>query len=335
MLERFVDRGVFPGGVAAASVKGERILLEPAGHYTYGYNAPVVTAETMYDLASVSKVYTSVALLILVDAGQVDLGESVRRYLPALPGDRQEITLFHLLTHTAGLPSVPELHATHDTPESLFSGLCTVPLEYAPGESLRYTSLGYQYIGWVIERVTGLRLDQYIEKVIVQPCHLRSTFFCPPSELYSRIVPTEYSPIRRRLLQGDVHDENSGLLGGITGHTGLFSTAEDVLRFGEALLFDEPFILTERSRQLLFSTLVMHGSVRRSTAFVVNDPLFGDWPCDTYAHTGFTGTSLCLVPSRGLVVVLLSNRVYPTRANDRIQAARREFHSMIRDYLTT
>lgn len=326
MLERFIEGGAFPGAVAAASRGGVIVLQEASGHYTYECDAPAVREDTRYDLASVTKVFTSVAILTLVDQREINLADPVQKYLPVLTGDLGTITIQQLLTHTSGLPSVPELHVQYPSRKDLEEALFSVPLEHRPGKAVLYTSLGYQYLGYIIEMVSGLRLDAYIEEVILSPCHLDNTGFAPARSQRREIAPTEYSSVRGSLIQGEVHDENSAVLGGVTGHTGLFSPAHDVLAFGEALLQNDPEILTEESQCLLFSDLTSPLLPGRSAAFVIDDPLFGVWPSTTFAHTGFTGTSLFLAPDQDLVVVLLSNRVYPSRSNTRIAEARMAFH---------
>ncbi len=329
MLERFVEANVFPGAVAAASRRGVSVLRCASGSHTYEPDAPPVQQDTLYDLASVTKVFTAVAVLTLIDQGQINLADSAQKYLPALAGDCGNITVGQLLTHTSGLPSVPELHVQHESVKDLEAAMFSVSLEYNPGEAVLYTSLGYQYLGYIIEAVSGLRLDEYIQQSILSPCGLDTVHFTPSASERSRIAPTEYSARRGRLLQGEVHDENSATLGGITGHTGLFAQVQGVLAFGEVLLTNEPEILKEESRRLLFSDLTSPLFPRRSAAFVIDDPLFGTWPSTTFSHTGFTGTSLCLVPDYDLVVVLLSNRVHPSRSNTRIANARTEFHEAL------
>ncbi len=321
ILDELIAYGAFPGAVGLATAHGRSIFRAAAGRYTYDAESPAVTEDTLYDLASVSKVFTSMAVLTLINAGQISLEDRVRRFLPFLSEDREPITIRQLLTHTSGLPSVPELHRTHVTRDALESALHKIPLQCPPGQQVSYTSLGYQCLGWVIEAVTGLRLDQYVRDAILDPFGIEA-WYAPPREWRAKIAPTEYSPVRGRLLQGEVHDENSYLLGGITGHTGIFAPARSVLRFGQALL--------EKRDPLLFTDLTGGLEPHRSAAFVIDNPVFADWATPTFSHTGFTGTSLCIVPARDTVVVLLSNRVQPTRENERIVDARTRFHEHVR-----
>lgn len=325
ILDELIALGAFPGAVGIASVDGRVAFRAAAGRHTYDSASTAVTEDTMYDLASVSKVFTSVATLTLINSRQIGLEDRVRHFLPYLAEDREPITIRQLLTHTSGLPSVPELHKIHVTREALDRELRKVPLEYQPGTKVLYTSLGYQYLGWVIETVTGMGLDRYVKKAILDPFEIEA-WYTPAMERWSGIAPTEYSIVRHRLLQGEVHDENSGLLGGVTGHTGIFAPARSVLRLGEVLL--------EKADPLLFNDLTGGLDPRRSAAFVIDDPVFADWGTQVFSHTGFTGTSLCIVPGRRAVVVLLSNRVQPTRENELIKDSRTKFHAYIRDLIS-
>jgi CubicO group peptidase (beta-lactamase class C family) len=328
-LEELVAEGAFPGAAACASLDGRRIVEDVAGRHRFAEDAPVVDAEAEYDLASVTKVFVSVAALVLVAAGEVGLDDRLGDVLDDPGADRAPITLRQLLTHTAGLPSVPQLHEDHPDREGLARALRTVPLDRAPATAVAYTSLGYQYLGWLIEAVAATPLDAFLAEAVLGPCGLERIGFLPGPHRYDAIVPTEWSPVRERLLRGEVHDENSWILGAVTGHTGLFAPAAEVLRFGEALLRDDG--LLGGARSLLFEDLTGGLQPARSAAFVRDDPQFGAWPATTWSHTGFTGTSLCLVPEQGVAAVLLSNRVQPTRANERIVDARRRWHEHVRD----
>ena len=328
-LAELVAEGAFPGAVACASVDGRLVVDDVAGHHRFDGGAPAIDAGAEYDLASVTKVFVSVAALVLVAAGEVGLEDRVCDVLTDLGPDRAPITVRQLLTHTAGLPSVPQLHELHHDREGLAHALREVPLESAPGESVAYTSLGYQYLGWLIEAVAAMPLDAFLAEAVLGPCGLSRIGFLPGPHRYDAIVPTEWSPVRERLLRGEVHDENSWILGAVTGHTGLFAPAAEVLRFGEALLCEDGPLPGVRSA--LFQDLTGGLEPARSAAFVRDDPQFGAWPATTWSHTGFTGTSLCLVPEQGVAAVLLSNRVQPTRANERIVDARRRWHEHVCD----
>jgi len=316
-LDRLVAEQVFPGAVLLISQGGRVRYRQSAGRQTYDAHSPAVDAGTIYDLASVTKVFVSATVIELIEAGDLGLEDPVRRYLSQLSEDKSSITVRQLLTHTAGLPSAPRLHNVHRTSKALTKTICEIPLQSQPGTQVLYSSLGYQYLGWLVEAVLDAPLSQCLQSRLLNPFGVEA-WFTPPAELRSRIAPTEFSTQRGKLLQGEVHDENSGVLGGATGHAGLFATASGVLALGHALL--------EKRSPLLFRELTAGLLPARTAAFLIDDPEFASWPTSAYSHTGFTGTSICLVPQRSVAVVLVSNRVHPSRDSERIHPARRSVH---------
>jgi CubicO group peptidase (beta-lactamase class C family) len=329
VLEEALAAEVFPGAVAVVSRSGERVLEETLGTLAPAPGSPPAGPDTIYDLASITKVFTSTAVLTLVDRGLVEMDDEIGRFLPELPADKTELTVRELLAHTAGLPRGDGMVLRHRTPASLRSALVSLPLSSRPGRRVRYSSVGYIYLGWMIEAVAGCPLDRYLAEAVLDPCGLDETRFTPPAGWRSRIAPLEYSKIPVRVLHGTVYDAKAQVLGGVTGHAGLFAPAGDVLRFGEALL-DPDHPVLGASRRLLFTDQtggMLEGlRQRRSAGFVIDDPACAGAGRTTFSHTGFTGTSLCLVPELGTVVVLLTNRINPIREDTRIAGARRAFH---------
>lgn len=323
-VQRAVADGAFPGAVAMASQAGRLLLSQAAGRLSVTTQAAIGTG-TIYDLASVTKTFTSVAVLALMEKNLVGLEDPIGRFLPHLPEDKRSISVRQLLVHTGGLPRGQGLHRLHPTAERLREALGQVPLLAPPGSRVAYSSIGYLYLGWMIEAVTSTTLDRYFEEAIFRPCGLAETGFRPPDSLRERIAPTEYAEAFGAFVHGEVHDEKAQILGGVTGHAGLFAPAADVLAFGEALVDPGHPVLGE-ARKLLFEELTGGLAPRRSPAFVINDPVFAFADSTVYSHTGFTGTSLCLVPAHQVVAVLLSNRVNPGRDNERITGARTAFH---------
>ncbi|MGH7920769.1 MAG: serine hydrolase domain-containing protein, partial [Candidatus Dormibacteraceae bacterium] len=202
-----------------------------------------------------------------------------------------------------------------------------VPPAGEPGRQVIYSSLGYLLLGWILECVTQTSLDECLRSLILDPLGLAETGFRPPKARRPAIAATEQLA-SGEVVQGQVHDETARILGGVTGHAGLFAPAADVLRFGRALLDGGPLELGA-SRSLLFQDLTGGLDPARSAAFVIDDPVFTTFGARTFSHTGFTGTSLCLVPERRLVSVLLTNRVNPTRENARIGGARTAVHRLV------
>lgn len=330
VLRRAQAEGAFPGAVGMV-FRGEDCLGEYAvGGLTYDAGAQPVNPDTRYDLASVTKPFVASAVLTLVDAGIVDLEASLGDYLPRLRHLKGS-TIRRLLSHTAGLASRPDLHEHYPSPQELQAAFDALPLAYPPGSRVLYTSLGYQYLGEVITAATGQGLDAYLGSTVLRPIGASATGYLPPASLRPSVAPTEYSPVRRRLLAGEVHDENAYILGGVCGHAGLFGTARDVARLGQALLGygQAADLLSSETRARLFRLETLGLGEPRSLAFVYRDPQFGGGLGRPWTHTGFTGTSLCLWPEAGIVVALVSNRVHPTRTNRLILEVRKAFHDAV------
>lgn len=316
--------------MVAAATPGRR-LESHAGRLSVAADAPRLEAGTRYDLASVTKTYVSTAVVRLVEAGTLGLEDTAGRFLPDLPADKRELTLQQLLAHTGGMAPGAAAAPRPDDPEAMRRRVLELPLVGEPGRQVVYSSLGYLLLGWILERVTGKRLDTVLRELILDPLDCRRTGFSPPAAERPAIAATELRP-SGEVVQGRVHDETAGILGGITGHAGLFAPADDVLRFGQALLRGDELRLGA-SRKLLFEDLTGGLTPRRSAGFVIDDPVFTTFGATTLSHTGFTGTSLCLVPDRQLTVVLLTNRVNPTRDNERIAPARTAVHRRIAELL--
>ena len=330
ILEQAVRERAFPCAVWRVYREDELVIEEKVGTLTYESDEPV-NFETRFDLASVSKPFTSFAVLLLASRGLISLDDPVSRYLEEMDTpEKRSITVRQCLLHTAGFVFNPELHKQYSTHRELYDILFSHPLASRPGTQVAYTSIGYQVLGYLVEKVARTDLASFMKKEIFEPFGLRVIGFNPEDR--TGICPTEYSEFRGRLLVGEVHDDNAYVLGGVCGHTGLFADVEDVCAFGRMLLGDaNP--LAEPYRRGLFSNQTAGMNQSRSCAFVVNDPEFGEWDWDAFSHTGFTGTSIFLVPELRLVSVLLTNRVYPTRANEKIREVRRRLHSWLHAHI--
>jgi CubicO group peptidase (beta-lactamase class C family) len=252
------------------------------------------------------------------------------------PAWRCLITPRHLLTHTSGLPPHRDYFLAAKNKSELLRKILAEPLEAEPGAKEAYSDLGFVLLGEIIERVTGKPLNLLADEQIFQPLGMNNTMFSPPRKLLPRIAPTERDfAFRKRLILGEVHDENACVMGGIAGHAGLFGTAGDLAVFCQMLLNGGVYA----HRRIL----------RRSTVaeFTAPQPLAGNarslgWSMPTensssghcfssrsFGHTGFTGTSLWIDPDRQLFVVLLTNRVHPTRENQKIQDLRPALHDAV------
>jgi CubicO group peptidase (beta-lactamase class C family) len=327
ILDRARADSAFPGAFAVAGT-GAGVLAEYGVGQLDWAGGGTPDAHTMYDLASLTKVIgLTTAMMQLVEQHRVDLGAPVQRYLPAWTGrNKQLVTVRHLLTHTSGLPADKSYDLiTHD-PDSLAKLLFSTPLDTTPGVRVVYSDIGAYILGRIVEQVSGQSIDQYLHDHVFEPLGMHETMYRPPAALLSRIAPTEYDSVQRhRLVRGMVHDERAYYLGGVSAHAGLFSTGHDLARFARMYL---------NGGSLDGVRIVSRATIELFTKRQIQDRAFG-WQKpdgsnsaghlmspDAFGHTGFTGTSIWIDPHRDLFLILLSNRVDPTRANTRIGRVR-------------
>jgi beta-glucosidase-like glycosyl hydrolase/CubicO group peptidase (beta-lactamase class C family) len=327
----------FPGGQVVVVKNGSIVEARSFGTYTYEPGSRELTMNSMFDLASLTKVIaTTAAVMKLVDDGRLHLDDPVGRYLPQFSrGAKGEITVRHLLTHRGGFPPFRKFYELCSTPEAALDSVLASPLVAHPGDTTIYSDIGMMTLGKVVERIVGLPLAEYVSREYYDPLGMSNTMFNPPQSLQPRIAPTEIDTVwRKRLVHGTVHDENAALLGGVSGHAGLFSSAMDLAKFMQMLLNRGSY----GGRQYLSPSTVdtflsARGPGQRFLGWDFKSPTgssAGDLFSDrSYGHTGFTGTSIWVDPQRELFVVFLTNRVYPTRANTKIYGVRRALHDAV------
>ena len=350
-LQSQVD-SAFPGAAIAVGRHDSLMLLTAVGHYGADDPRPV-TPETIYDLASLTKVIgLTTAVMMLVDSGKLDLDAPVQRYVPAFQGPGKErVTMRQLLTHSSGLPAWRRLYAEAANREQALALVDTTPLLRQPGDTFVYSDLGAITLTQAVEAITGQRLNDFLDARLFGPLGMQSTRFLPPQSRRDRIAPTENdSSFRHRILRGEVHDENAGRLGGVSGHAGLFSDAPDLAKFAQWLLEGrrgaaEGGGSSSGGLRRLSPTLVTEFTTRQNTPPGSSRALGWDTPSENssagtklgpnaFGHTGFTGTSIWLDPDRDLFIILLTNRVNPTRANTKILQVRRRVADLVVDALT-
>lgn len=329
VLERAVADGAFPGAFAIVGSRDGAIAQLGVGKLDAADPARP-SASTVWDLASLTKVIaTTTSLMRLVDARLVALDSPVVRYLPELtePAMRR-VTVRHLLSHNAGLPAWRPLYKEASSRQEAIQQLFAVAPDTAPGVRYVYSDLGFMLLGKLVERVTGTPLDRYVAARVFGPLGMSHTRFLPPPAWRPRIAPTEEDPWRGRKLRGEVHDENAHMVGGVSGHAGLFSTGADLSRFARMLLGGG----TLNGRRVVsaatladFTTVQNPAVSRRALGW--ETPTGGNSAGTrmspvAFGHTGFTGTSLWVDPASGVYVILLTNRVNPTRENRGIGAVR-------------
>ena len=330
VLEAGVRDSVFPGAIALVGTRDGVRAQVSAGRIDWAVDAPIPDDRTIWDLASLTKVIgLTTAMMQLVEQGAVDLDAPVQRYLPEWQGAQKDrVTVRHLLTHSSGLAPFIQLWKRTGSADDARRLVLAAPLDTLPGARMVYSDLGAMLAGWIVERVTGERLDAYLTRRVFGPLRMTDTRYLPPATWRDRIAPTERDPWRGRLLRGEVHDENAFLLGGVSGHAGLFSTGADLARFARMYLSGGTLegvrlVQTETIRR--FTTVQRPGFSNRALGWEVptgtnsagrlmRPPAFG--------HTGFTGTSIWIDPAADRFVILLTNRVNPTRERTGIARVR-------------
>lgn len=355
-----IAQGAAPGAALAVGRWGKVVHLRSYGRIDAAPHAPLVTDSTLFDLASLTKVIaTTTAAMILEDEGKLDLDAPVRTYLPELNApDKASITTRMMLTHTGGFEAFAPLWRENRGRASFLRQINTRKLAYAPGDTTIYSDWDFVLAGVIIERITGMPLDRFLATRVWQPLGMRDTGYNPlfsgsvPADsactatfraahpMLTRIAMTEMDTIYRRThVHGIVHDENACALGGVAGHAGLFSSARDLAVFGQMLLnggrhgavplIQPPTLARWTARQSRESSRAIGWDTpaARSSAGRYFSPR-------SFGHTGFTGTSIWVDPERGLYVVLLTNRVNPTRSNMRHEALRRDVADAVQASIT-
>lgn len=361
-LQSAVDDGVFPGAQLAVRLRGELQCVVVAGRLSSIPPGLPVKPTTIYDLASLTKpLVTATSVLLLIQRAKVMLEDSVQGVLTELEGTPiGQATVRDLLAHRSGLPgwrpfyerldaggvvSKP-LGGNHDVKQQVLKLIRDEPLIYTRGTRSVYSDLGFMLLGFLVERLSGMPMDIWFGETIAQPLQADPMMYCPPVGRArlgvvrpaidaSQIAPTEQDERRNRLLCGEVHDENAAAMGGVAGHAGLFGTAESVLAVSGAWLRGY-----HGRESILDAKLVRQFTTRQESAAQSSWALGWDTPSvpsssgssfseQSFGHLGYTGTSLWIDPLRELEVVLLSNRVHPSRRNEKIKTFRPYIHDLV------
>ncbi|MEO3884625.1 serine hydrolase domain-containing protein [Nonomuraea sp. B5E05] len=309
------------GSVAAASAAGELVRYADADGTPAGERPPALR-DSIFDLASISKLFTTVVLLSLAEEGRLDLDEPVARHIPVRDG---RITLRHLLTHTAGLP--PTRRIDRELPgadaAARMAAMLETPIVHPVGGPYLYSDVGMVMAGRIAELAGGAPLDALVRARITEVLGLDGTGYRPASP--ARVAATEWKPERSGpgCVRGEVHDETAHALGGVAGHAGLFATAGDVLAFGEALrVGGGPMLSRESVAEMTRDQGAEGAPFRHGLGVRLGDPSIVGPLDGAYGHSGFTGTSLVVDPDRRLTVVLLTNSVHPVRGRGGIRELR-------------
>lgn len=337
LVEKAVAERVFPAASVAATYRGNLVARKAFGRFTYEADAPPTTPDSVFDLASLTKVVaTTTMAAALYERGVLDLDLPVAAVVPEFAGDdarREEVTVRMLLAHSSGLPAYEKLFLQAKDRNQLLDAAFKTPLAADPGSRAEYSDIGFIILGVALERLSEEPLDRFCQRAVFGPLRMLHTAFNPPAAWKASTAPTvDDRTFRHRVVQGEVQDENASVLGGVAGHAGLFSTAEEVAIFAHAML--------QGGRPILRPTTVDVFTRRESSPAATSRALGWDTPsfpsssgkhfsASSFGHLGYTGTSLWIDPQRQLSVTLLTNRTWPDCSNQAIKQLRPRFHDAV------
>jgi CubicO group peptidase (beta-lactamase class C family) len=342
VIREAIEQRAFPAATLAVTHRGSLIALRGFGRFTYEDDAPVVQPDTIFDLASVTKVVATTAVAMLLhERGQLPLDIPLGHFLPDFvaraprhqQATREGVTLLMLLAHSSGLPAYEKLFEVAGSRDELVRAALTTRLVAAPGARAEYSDVGFTLLGEVLARQAGLALDLFARQEIFTPLGMAHTRFNPPPEWKPRIPPTEDDrTFRKRIIQGEVNDENASVMGGVAGHAGVFAPAIDIARFAECMLRGGAPILKPETVQLFTRRVESPADSSCALGWDTPSPPASSgthFSAASFGHLGFTGTSLWIDPTRQLSVTLLTNRTWPNRASQAIRQVRPLVHDAI------
>lgn len=352
VLGAAIAQRAFPGCSFGVIAGGEILLQDALGRFTYEADAPAVSATTKYDVASLTKVVaTTAAAMLLFQRGLLDLETPVGELLPGFvvgrpPGTwARHVTLRHLLAHSSGLPAYVEFFRNAHTPAALFRSCLELEFDARPGERAEYSDPGFILLGKTLEVLMREPLADWTRREIFHRLELSATGFNPFRYMASEIPPTENDlTFRNRVVQGEVQDENAWVLGGVSGHAGLFSNVPDLLRFAEEILSSlrpskygppDGHLFDPATVQLFAERQKPEGS-SRALGWDTPSPESSSgrhFSSHSIGHLGFSGCSLWIDLEADVAVALLTNRTWPDRGNQAIKTVRPAFHDAVREAL--
>jgi len=338
LMETARKKNIFPGGVLLVGHQDKIIYHKAFGRYTYSDKSSKIKTKTIFDLASLSKVVgTTSAAMLLYDLQKMHLNDFVKKYLPKFANNKKDsITIYHLLTHSSGLPASKQFYKSAKTADQVIEKIMNSEIIFKPGRSSRYSDLGMITLQKVIEKITNSTLDHFLKENLFEKLEMANTFYTPDKKQKKDCAPTEFDSYwRKKTIQGEVHDETAYLLGGIAGHAGLFSTSADLAKFAHVLINNgmygniqifSPVTIEEWTTQQYQNSSRGIGWDTKYGKFSSAGKLFSK---NSFGHTGFTGTSIWIDKERKLFVILLTNRINPSRHNKKIIRFRRDLHEAI------
>ncbi len=326
MLNEGVQAGCFPSAAAAVGC-GEQVLAAAAAGRISLPDGALTTLNTRFDMASCSKILSPTILaLMALEKGLLTLDDTIGDFFPA-PDSTKSITIRQLMTHTSGISPHILLEEHTDDPDKALDVILNAPPVGEAGVP-RYSCMGYIVLGKILEKAYGDTLDKLAQQHVFEPLHMTHTSYCPTGD---NIAATEVDPTTGIAWQGIVHDENARFMGGVSANAGVFSDINDCALFAQMLARHGAPLLTRATMDKAVFNYTPDFDVHRGLGFHLGGSdrnYLGDlMPACSFGHTGFTGTSIGVDPTTGFFVILLSNRVHPTRANSSHLRFRRRFHN--------
>jgi uncharacterized protein YbbC (DUF1343 family)/CubicO group peptidase (beta-lactamase class C family) len=325
IMNAAVARGTIPGGVVLVGHDGEVVYRKAFGMRSLEPEREAMTVDTIFDLASMTKcVATATAVMKLVQEGKLRLNDPVAAYLPEFAKNGKEnITIRELLTHFSGLREDLELKTRWRGREAAYQMVMEARPEFPPGSRFQYSDINFETLGFVVEKVSGMSLDVYAARNIFEPLGMKDTGFLPPGhpslkQWRARIAPTEYGE-GHEMMRGTVHDPTAARMGGVAGHAGLFSTADDLAKFAQEMLSGFHVLSALTVEKMSTPQQPPTAAVLRGLGWDIDSPFSSNrgesFPVGSFGHTGFTGTSIWIDPVTNSYVIVLTNAVHPHGGN--------------------
>jgi uncharacterized protein YbbC (DUF1343 family)/CubicO group peptidase (beta-lactamase class C family) len=316
VMERAVAAGNMPGGVLLVGHDGHVVYRKAFGMRSLEPTRESMTVDTIFDMASLTKcVATTTSMMRLIEDGKVRLNDPVSAFLPEFAQNgKQDITIRELMTHYSGLAPDLDLTAPWSGRNAAFRMAMEQRPQNPPGTRFVYSDINFEVVGFIVEKVSGMRLNEYAVKHVFEPLGMKHTRFLPPDAWKAEIAPTQYDE-SGKMLRGVVHDPTARRMGGVAGHAGLFSTADDMAIFAQELLSGDKVLSRESVEKMSTPQTPANAASIRGLGWDIDSPFASNrgelLPVGSFGHTGFTGTSLWIDPVTDTYIILLTNSVHP------------------------
>ena len=344
IIDDAINTKLFPGAQILV-IKDSEILADKSfGYQTFESNSNEIDSNTIYDIASLTKVIATTPIIMkLIKKKYLHLNHEIYQFYPEFRGElKDKVTIKHLLTHSSGLKPYEQYfkNIENKNREDIIQDIILKQkLLFEPGMKLKYSDLGMILLMDIAEKVTGRKFSELVQSWIFDPMNMYSSYFNPPNAIIDRIPPTEIDNLyRNKIVKGIVHDENAFLMGGVSGHAGVFSNTYDIANYAQTMLnlgiYNGKRIFNRRSiKKITKKQNMPYGSdyaLGWDTPSLRGNSSAGDFFLDgSYGHLGFTGTSLWIDPNQKVIIILLTNRTYPTREKKGMHQLRRDFHNEV------